>query len=711
MLMELEIEKLKKIYKTYGFEIDAENDKAICFVYRKSRYFGVDIIPLDPTEETMRTLSELRTEYSNSGFAADIRLITNTENAETELYKSFFSYESSINRLKKKYDAFVRKQTKALLGSQYQYIESPHEIFNGRVASAEGSLLSNIMGILKNKGPQLIIIEAAAGYGKTCAAYEVLNRIVSTQTEHTTPLFTELSKNRAAKIFRYILLDEIDSEFPTLNSDLVIHEIKNGRIPLIIDGFDELLEKVNISDTDLTRSFEEIETMLDTIGNLLESNAKIILTTRKTAIFTGIEFDNWYQKWAGKFHVSRISLKEPKIKDWLGMERYEALKNKGIPIQYVANPVLLTYLKNLNTADFAIQLQQPELLIDQYFNRLLERERDRQNLIITVDKQREIFKNVVVLLLEFDITVETKDFFKDLIKDQNTKLLEYTRTLYSGADRPSVENLVDTLCTHALLDRKGRDENQIGFINDFVLGIFIGEIICETPVEKIEKDYSYYMLDLGCTAYKVQNLSNKAKLWAKVNAVTHKLQPISVFTYDVALKESLQRNYDGLTVYDITFFHIEFKAFQIQNTVFLNCYFRGCIFDISIFTGVSFIDCTFDQCVVTGGAYLDASKEIATIKCELKDCEILLNYEYHTTGDPSIFNEVEIKIMASLMSISLSKAHHIMQLVQRFPKGESKKVLKSLEGLELRGFLELRGNHIYLTMNKIQTIKTELGIA
>ena len=59
-------------------------------------------------------------------------------------------------------------------------------------------------------------------------------------------MFTELARNRSANIFKYILLDEINIEYPTLNLELVTKEIKNGRIPLIIDGFDELIIKTDV---------------------------------------------------------------------------------------------------------------------------------------------------------------------------------------------------------------------------------------------------------------------------------------------------------------------------------------------------------------------------------------------------------------------------------------------------------------------------------
>ena len=85
-------------------------------------------------------------------------------------------------------------------------------------------------------------MEAAAGYGKTCTVYEIINSLLSSEKVQV-PLFVELSKNRNARLFRYVLQDEIDKKFTQLSSAVVIREIKTGRIPLIIDGFDELIEQ------------------------------------------------------------------------------------------------------------------------------------------------------------------------------------------------------------------------------------------------------------------------------------------------------------------------------------------------------------------------------------------------------------------------------------------------------------------------------------
>ncbi len=704
----MDIVKIENIYKTYGFEIRHDCPEIAVFLYKKGRYFGVDIISLTDTKKTSLRTSEIMDEYSKLGYAVNIKSVTNEEEVELELFKSFFSYESTKGRLKKKYDDFVKKQTKNLVGSKYEYIGSPFELFDGEVGENPKDLLDNVLNILNRKDPQLIILEAAAGYGKTCAAYEILNILVNQNSKVISPLFTELSKNRGAKIFRYILLDEIDVEFPMLNSDLVINEIKSGRIPLIIDGFDELLEKVNISNMDVSSAFDEIETMLDTIGSLLENNSKIILTTRKTAIFNGAEFEKWYVKWNNKFAVSRFSIKEPRIKDWLGESRFDTIKENNIPIQYIANPVILTYLKNIIDEEFAIQIENPELLIKQYFEKMLEREIERQHLIISVEKQYEIFKNVAKMLLEFDITVESKEFFKEIIKDQNQKLLEYTRTLYSGQEKPTLENLVDTLATHALLDRKGRDESQIGFINDFVLGILVGEIICETPIEIIEKDYSFYMLDLACTAYKVQNRQNKFSLWEKVDAVKNKLQPVSVFNYDIILRESLVRDYKELTVYDTTFFNINFENFQISNTIFLNCYFKSCSINTSVLKGISFIDCTFDHCTVSNEQYLDTSLEISTLKCKLKDCQILEHYNYHPSEVKNLFSELETEVLKKVMATSDSRSHHIIHLLRFFEKKQEKQVVFAIDSLVKKEYLRLQGGVISMNINKLSVVKAEI---
>lgn len=128
----------------------------------------------------------------------------------------------------------------------------------------------------------LLIIEAAAGFGKTCTAYEILNRYTENNSDKL-PFFTELARNREARVFKHILLNEIDEQLPSgIKQNVVIDQITKGRIPLIIDGFDELISKDSKK--------EDVESMISTIVDLLKGEAKIIITSRKTAIFNSEEF-------------------------------------------------------------------------------------------------------------------------------------------------------------------------------------------------------------------------------------------------------------------------------------------------------------------------------------------------------------------------------------------------------------------------------------
>ena len=694
---------LQKLYTSYGFEIiESKNPYIHVFAYKKSRYFGVDIIPLNTDPQIITSAENIKDNYSQQGYAASLKLIKNIEDAEIELFKSFFSYDSSILRARKKYHDFAEKQRNSLVGFKYEYIDSPFELHNHN--QEEKRVFDVVEKRLQSNKPELLIIEAAAGYGKTCTAFEVLQKIVEKESNQL-PILTELSRNRSAKIFRYILLDEIDLEYPSLNSALVIKEIKNGRIPLIIDGFDELLEKVD-SDQIIDNSFEEVESMLDTIGNLLEYKAKIVLTTRRTAIFTGLEFEKWLAKWSDRFNITRVALKEPRIKDWLGFQRYQNVKDRNVPIQNLANPVLLTFLKNLPAAEFENLIAHPDLLIAEYFDKMLTREMDRQELLMKVENQLMLFRNVARELLLLDSTVEDKEFFKMIILEDNKKLLDDTRLLYPPSSKRTIDNLVDTLSTHALLDRKGRDQNQIGFINDFVFGIFIGEILIELNENINSGKYSSYMIELAVTAFRVQSLSTKEKLWQKIQPVTDRFSNEQIFQFDINLKEQLMRSYNEITVHDESFFNITFESYDITNSIFLNCFFRNC----SLFHGVSFVACLFVNCSVENEQFLDLENSIATIKCRQENCSILFFRDIPVYAEVTeIVSELEKQILRKLWDISRTKGHHLVKLLDCFKEISRRKLNAALKNLEEMGFLEIKGLHIYFQINRTGQIKQILN--
>ena len=91
--------------------------------------------------------------------------------------------------------------------------------------------------------------------------------------------------------------------------------------------------------------FENAEPMLETISELLTQNAKIILTSRRSAIFDGEMFNDWVNRYEDKFTINRFRLDKPEIKDWIPPERLVALNNTEVDITKLSNPVFLKVCK------------------------------------------------------------------------------------------------------------------------------------------------------------------------------------------------------------------------------------------------------------------------------------------------------------------------------------------------------------------------------
>ncbi len=704
--MKLNVDAIDKLYSKYGYKKEFKGNNVCLYLYEQGRYFGADIVPLDNAPDTIELCKKIKTEYGDSGFATQIKEYNNDNEVATELYRSFFAYEATKKRIANFYNNFTNTQKRLNGGFKYEYIDSPYSINNEPINTND--LLNKILERFRVSKPQLLIIEASAGYGKTCTAYEILKKLLDCNLCEN-PLMTVLSRNRGANIFRYILLDEIDREYPFLDSTLVTHEIHTGRIPLIIDGFDELLNKSEIIISEKEKVFGEVETMLDTIGYLLKDNAKIILTSRKTAIFAGEEFNTWYSKWNNEFDVTRFSIEVPRIKDWLEQSKHELIKQNQFPVEYIANPVLLTYLRNLKINEFSEHVNEPDSIITKYFTSLLEREIIRHELKISPENQYNIFKNVVKLLIKFDLSSAERTFFREIIIEENKAILEDSLKLYPN-DK-NVEWLADKLITHALLDRKGKDENEVGFINEFIFGIFIGEIMSELSPTEIENSFSSYMVELGATAYRVQNKVNKGILWNKIEALRDRFEKNTLFSFDTTLKGRLQRSYEQTIFQSLNIFKIEFNTeYTITSSVFINCKFKNCIFFVQAFDSVSFIECNFDKCIIKDMDYLNDYHNSILIKCTQKDCNVL-SYLNNDETEINEIEQIENKILKELYKINNEhKSQRLLYLMKKIDKSEQRIVASVIEKLEKEKIIKVIGFDVFIEINKVQYVKERISI-
>lgn len=235
----------------------------------------------------------------------------------------------------------------------------------------------------------------------------------------------------------------------------------------------------------------------------------------------------------------------------------------------------------MQAADFDEVIVHPDKLVDKYFQAILDREQERQDLRIEPSHQLEIYGKLAKRMMDFDITSDTKDWIKQLIEEQNRTYLEEVRKSYPVAQRPTLDEMTNTLSNHALLDRKGSNDN-IGFINDFIFGTFLGDAILTVQKENL-KDISKHMFELASTAYQFQSTDKK-------HLLLDQLQKLAVFSdqerllHEYLLNSGIKNSYREATFSDFSLTNVDFT---------IPCQFDGCVFANCTFNDSSFLQSLF----------------------------------------------------------------------------------------------------------------------
>ena len=703
---DLNTASLDEVFIKYGYEVKKNDENVRVYILRQGMYYGAEIIPLNDKADTKKIIDE----FTMAGFTCMLRRYKSVKEAEDKLFEGFFNTRFTSERIKKKYQAFTQKQIRhAAKNAEYKYINSPFRKNNNPGYEKEHNLVADVMKIFEMSGPQFIIIEASAGFGKTCTAYEIL-RELSEKYPIRNPLFTELSRNRQAKIFKYVLLSEIEEEFHSMiNSELVTYHIKSGRIPLIIDGFDELLSKDQVkgkSDA-VGNDFEQVETMLSTIADLLHGDAKIIMTSRKTALFSGEEFLRWTESYKGQFNVERYIIKEPRINDWLDEAKIEMLESAAIPIKLVANPVLLSYIRYLDSSLFARLLKSPDTIVNKYFQALLEREQVRQNLLLEPALQLRIFKRLATSFAEFNITSEERGFVKELIIEYNNDELDSCREAYEPSARPTLDELANTLTNHALLDRIGNKGNNIGFINDFVFGTLIGQVLIEKNGNSV-KNLPESIAELAVISFKFQNKEKQLKLWHVLSQKMYEFSDRFRLIIDLNLKEQILGSFDGEVFESIQFKDIKFdQNSNFKRCIFNDCKFSYCSFNLDQFEETSFMDCNFWDCSVIKNPNKNYTDAISTFGCVDSGKGFIKEFNLHDDcGEfDSDSSDIDYKklILEKFFKVDGKsvKMIQISHIENEYEGDLQKRIAKEVHSLSMKGLITLDGDKASLTSDGI----------
>lgn len=698
----MNINNLDSLFCQYGYVIKEHTHSYRVYLLHQGMYYGAEILVLDDSDVT-----DVQKRYSKLGYSAKVQHFTNERQAEKYLFKGFFKTEYTTLAIQHRYDEFAQKQVKHYGKSQikYEYIDVPYSIYSeGNDNGIMGNdIVKTINNIVNKQGANLIIVEAAAGYGKTCTAFEIYKSF-QRFSENAKPLFAELSRNREAKLFKYVLWSEIDNEYKSsISNDLVIYNIRKGRIPLIIDGFDELLSKdIDPGSAGMLNEFEQVETMLSTIGDLLTENAKIILTSRRTAIFAGSEFSEWVESYNGNFEVVRFQLGKPNIQQWLKPERYDVIISNSIPLEYISNPVLLTYLRNVSQDEFVNLIQEPETITEKYFEYLLTREQERQNLIIPYNDQMLIFENLAKMFLEFNITGDQRSFVKELIVTYNRSKLLYYRELSPA--KQTIEELADTLTNHALLDRIGNTD-YVGFVNEFIFGYLLGKSLIRENLVFLQKEQNFPedLIEFAITAFRFSSKESKEQLWKKLTAIKGRMSLKHKMMLDGFLQGSIYGEYIEIGLNSYRFENVSFSRLLcfFENVSFVDVVFDGCVFDLDAFNQVIFTGCRFIACRISDSSIRRENYHVYCYGCEDYSSGFIKQFK---ADNPIIVPEEkqqawEMKILSKYFKVDgkSTKMKYISHLKTEFEKEEMYEMYDVFEKLRRNGYIQTIGNGSFIT--------------
>jgi len=701
----MNIEKLDNLFHIYGYELKEEKSNYRVYLLHHGMYYGAEIIMLDNFD-----CHDISERYSKLGYSVKVQHFKTIEEVENYLFKGFFKTEYTALAIEHRYGEFAQKQMKQYASSKikYEYINVPYAVSSDENTGVleHKSIIDSINEYVNKEGANLIIVEAAAGFGKTCTALELYNSF-SRFSDNAKPLFAELSRNREAKLFKYVLWSEIENEYQSsISNALVTYNIRSGRIPLIIDGFDELLTKnLDSGGLDSSGDFEQVETMLSTIGDLLQGNAKVILTSRKTAIFAGSEFYEWTEKYNHKFEVVRFLLEKPNVKQWLRTDRYNIIRSNNIPLDYIANPVLLTYLRNVDEKEFLALIEVPEKITQKYFEYLLDRERERQNLFIPYKEQMLIFENLARTFMAFNIKGEEREFVKEMIMEYNRQ--ELIRYKELSPVPQSVEELADTLTNHALLDRIGNNDN-IGFVNEFIFGYILGNAIINGKDLQF-KDHEILPVDLiefSVLAFQYSSHEEKIKLWNRLSPIKSVMDVSHSLQVDSILLKRIYGNYKQTGITSFSFVGTSFleENCQFCDFSFIDISFDSCSFDIKAFKNVVFTGCSFKNCSVVSERNESDEVLIFCYGCDDFSNGFLKSFigckiDAYTVED---HESLEMQVLSKYFKVDgkSTKMRYISHLLEEFDESK-KEAFKVFDKLRRDGYINTRGNNSFITQTGI----------
>uniref|UniRef100_UPI001553AE25 hypothetical protein n=1 Tax=Vibrio sp. Vb339 TaxID=1192013 RepID=UPI001553AE25 len=310
-----------------------------------------------------------------------------------------------------------------------------------------------------------------------------------------------------------------------------------------------------------------------------------------------------------------------------------------------------------------------------------------------------VLQSIADDMIRYDYTSESRDYIYSLIFEKHQVELEKIRMLYPTDIRPTPDELVNKLCSHALLDRNNSTDNQgIGFVNEFVLGNLCADSIIND--KSMEWDGDKRFIEPAIQAYVARATDDKEILWESLRFVLEFMSGRDKILYNYLLTKELRMDLDGENVEELVIKGIDLgKHARISNVAFINSQFTEVVFDFEAISNCTFIGCSFYDCTAIND---DNLKDVYFVGCDdnndlvnsisheeilskddhgLDDCDIYVLEKFCPKGSQTFYKH---RAIGSICAVNNQFNHYeIMQSVKKLKKQDYLRVP------DKRSFLEL----------------------
>ena len=247
--------------------------------------------------------------------------------------------------------------------------------------------------------------------------------------------------------------------------------------------------------------------------------------------------------------------------------------------------------------------------------------------------------------------------------------------------------------------QKALEANNIGYINDFVLGLFIGYALIDKEYKVLQEYYENMSprfidkvilsmsaceeADRECACSRLEeqchNLTSNLKLLAEIKLL-HETRSVFSETY-----------LEGVIIPCVNFV----APSQFSKCCFVNCDFSNSRIDFSIFSSCTFINCKFNQVHIqgeTGGVYFfDCAKDGVSFDPNFKEEAIEEGFE------PASTCSIERKILQKYFpkGSKRRKMQYISRLKNDFE--DNRQFKKTFNSLVTQGYILTNGDQSHIS--------------